>query len=455
MVMYVPLCPREMRNLLELMPPRAGELLSIPLWAAQDFLRDQTERMEAVADVLDQTMESEISAAESTSNRVFRWAGASDPRTNWIKVEDIRVGDILVLESSKGGCDKFGWDPSATATQDIADQAAKPFRSHRHAVRVTPDTVKSKADLSRLVGEDSFADERLIDSLLAISLDADTVELAESGTGGDIFRSIREPMDALRRARAGRIRIYRYPNGSACEGGAILVAEKGINDDQSQPVSAPSTENDRLSSLGRAPVTLDAHSEQVEDWAREFVEKLNLPSRIADDLALAAYLHDAGKADRRFQVLLAGGDEWNMPDGESPMAKSTTWSHGAWKRSGLPDHWRHEALSVRMARHHPRFQDAHDAELVLWLVGTHHGLGRPFYNFAEDVDAVQPFPCLGVDSWKIDAASGPQSLRFDFQGQDWPAMFDRLKRRYHIWGLAHLEAVLRLADHRASELGGK
>ena len=453
------LCPREMGNLLELMPPRAGELLSIPLWAVQNFLRKQVERAEAVADVLHQTTEPGSATAEPISNRVFRWAGASDPKTNWIEAEDIRAGDILVLSTSQGGCDKFGWNPNATATQDIADQAAKPYRSHRHAVRVSPGTVKSKADWSRLKSalaqQDGFADDRLIDSLLAILPADGTGELAESDTGSDPFRSIREPIEALRRARDGRIRIYRYLKGSACEEGAILVAEKGINGDQAQFASPPSTENDCFSSLGRAPVSLDEHSKQVEDWAREFVEKLNLSSHIADDLVLAAYLHDAGKADRRFQVMIAGGDEWNTPDGESPMAKSTTWSLSAWERSGLPSRWRHEALSVRMAKHHPRFQDAHDAELVLWLVGTHHGFGRPFYNFAEDADTVQPSSCLGVDSWEIDTAPGPQSLSFDFQGHDWPAMFDRLKCRYHIWGLAHLEAVLRLADHRASELGGK
>ena len=33
----------------------------------------------------------------------------------------------------------------------------------------------------------------------------------------------------------------------------------------------------------------------------------------------------------------------------------------------------HEALSVRLAREGRHLGDAHDPELVLWLVGAHHG----------------------------------------------------------------------------------
>ena len=73
--------------------------------------------------------------------------------------------------------------------------------------------------------------------------------------------------------------------------------------------------------------------------------------------------------------------------------------------------------------------------LVLWLIGTHHGLGRPFFGFSDPHDGNQ----------------GPQSLAYDFNGLDWASLFDRLKRRYGVWRLAWMETVLRLADHRASE----
>jgi CRISPR-associated endonuclease/helicase Cas3 len=80
---------------------------------------------------------------------------------------------------------------------------------------------------------------------------------------------------------------------------------------------------------------------------------------------------------------------------------------------------------------------ASDAGLVLWLVGAHHGYGRPLFPHQ---DPTENAPDIG-----------PQSLAFDWNGLDWPSLFARLKDRYGVWELARMEAILRLADHRASE----
>jgi CRISPR-associated endonuclease/helicase Cas3 len=176
----------------------------------------------------------------------------------------------------------------------------------------------------------------------------------------------------------------------------------------------------------------------------------------ATDVTLAAYLHDPGKADPRFQAFLAGGDSYG-PDSTTPVAKSgqTRLPSGAWDRAGLPSNWRHEALSVRLATICPEFAHAQDPELVLWLIGTHHGYGRPLFPHTDDLDSVSRPGLLKFCDSDVDlpAGYGPQSLAFDFNGLDWAQIFERLKRRYGIWGLAWLEAFVRLADHRASENG--
>jgi CRISPR-associated endonuclease/helicase Cas3 len=87
-----------------------------------------------------------------------------------------------------------------------------------------------------------------------------------------------------------------------------------------------------------------------------------------------------------------------------------------------------------------------DPDLVLWLIGTHHGHGRPFFDHEDDWDRYDTV-LLGRP---LPAAPGPDKLDFDWNGMDWAGLMARLQARYGAWGLAFLEACLRLADHRAS-----
>ena len=248
---------------------------------------------------------------------------------------------------------------------------------------------------------------------------------------------MRQGLEALRSTRRGVDRIeIQHPYG-ARDRGAVLVAARGIRgaSTSGRPGAQPATEDDALSYRGVRRVSLSNHTCSVVARVDCFAATLPLGKRLAADLPLAATLHDIGKADPRFQLYLTGADWWNRPDGK-PLAKSGRRTvRGAWERAELPDGWRHEARSVRMAMQDPRFSDAHDPYLVLWLIGTHHGLGRPFFGFTD----------------LQHGNSGPQSLGYDFGGLDWPSIFDRLRQQYGIWRLAWLETILRLGDHRASE----
>jgi CRISPR-associated endonuclease/helicase Cas3 len=102
------------------------------------------------------------------------------------------------------------------------------------------------------------------------------------------------------------------------------------------------------------------------------------------------------------------------------------------ERVGLPSRWRHEADSVRRALQSTRLAASQDPQLVLWLIGTHHGYGRPLFPHTD------PLNC------------GPQDLDFVIYGDDWSQTFAKLLRQYGAWELARFEAIVRLADHRAS-----
>lgn len=446
----------DLKSLLRHMPPRAGEIIQVPLWSAKAWLsRRQPKGVDLadISDVPERVSDRELDGSDKRGRPAFRWAGVDDPRTGTVYPDQLRPGDVLVVPTSYGGCDPFGWNPEFEKhVTDVADEVAWPFRGRRHVVRIAKDvaTRKQWGGIREVLADDGTPDNDVIERLL---------DVLPSGSDDEVmtqpaFRSIRKPVKALLDAR-GKV-IWRFPYSSEDDGRSILLAPHGLqNQTTAGNGSEPTTEDDVLSYKSRRAVSIDDHTDHVTQRVARFVATLNLPSSIAHDLKLAAFLHDAGKADHRFQKYLSGGDSWNRQNGLAMAKSGRQLQKGAWERTGLPKQWRHEALSVLMAQAHPRFVEARDPKLVLWLIGTHHGLGRPFFDFVDsdedDAGHDNLVACLSVDHWKLAPGPGPQSMAFHLNGTDWVALYQQLRRRYGSWELAHLEAVLRLADHRASE----
>jgi CRISPR-associated endonuclease/helicase Cas3 len=153
------------------------------------------------------------------------------------------------------------------------------------------------------------------------------------------------------------------------------------------------TDSDDSFFLGRA-VSLAEHSADVEIFAREYAMRCGLGSWLAEHIALAAWLHDIGKADRRFQLMLRGGSEIEFFKDETPWAKSAMppgareAQRRAQEKSGYPRGMRHEVQSLAMlqgqlaaVKECLKKVDATkepDLDLVLHLVASHHGYCRPF-----------------------------------------------------------------------------
>ncbi|MFQ5473705.1 MAG: CRISPR-associated endonuclease Cas3'', partial [Dehalococcoidia bacterium] len=218
------------------------------------------------------------------------------------------------------------------------------------------------------------------------------------------------------------------------------------------------THEDDSASEG-VPVTLADHSEHVCDRAGGFARDIGFPEELTHDIQIAATLHDLGKADPRFQVLLHDGNilqaqlSGRLLAKSNGMPRSRNARRRTRQRSGLPTGFRHELLSVRLAENAASLlAKAHDPDLVLHLIAAHHGRCRPFAPVIPD-EAPQDVS-VNIDGThfsyapRADIASGHGLERLDSGVAE---RFWRLVRRYGWWGLAYLEAVLILADHRASE----
>lgn len=397
------------RALLALNPPSSLEAAALPIAAVRSWLGKTADKV-SVSDVEGAGEESEAEIPTAPSAPVLVRRGE-----NWdfAYPRDIRPGDTVVVPSEYGGCDEYGFAPThRESVKDLSSSArARLQRSALFALTAKTFTNPEISGRARTVWRDVANEEahaiqkEQVDQLL-VSLD-DSIRSAHPWLEAEtVFEVI--------------------PNRD--EGVYAIVVEEAVT--RSGDLS-----DEDISSSRTVPVTLHAHNRGVGRRARELGTNIKFSHDLVETLGAAGDTHDWGKADPRFQQLLRAGDDQVFP-GEL-LAKGRRTS----RKVRVPLGERHEAYSVALIKRYPQLlSSASDPELALYLVGTHHGRGRPL--MPERADEGARF-CIAHEDEQYIFEGAPE---LGALGSGWPSLFWTLNRRYGPWGLAYLEAVLRLAD---------
>ena len=342
-----------------------------------------------------------------------------------VSSDDLRPGDLVVLPSDRGLLDEFGWNSSSTSP--VVDMSVV-----EHGLPL------NAAALQRLCG---ISISNLIDRALGITANDEDIGKAERAEAVEqilIAVSAATPpgwdqaewnafvASLNRQIVTARNEVPRLPR---------RAADRGPRSDELDEMS-----------LAATAVNLDLHCQAVAVRARSIAERLGIPADLAAIVERAGRLHDIGKADRRFQ-------RWLDPDekhGDVRVAKSNM-PRNLWDKAraaaGWPRGGRHEELSARLVRQwmecHPAWCDPSPPDLLLHLIISHHGGGRPLLPPVTD-DTTDMVSGIVEDT----SVEVPANLSI----VDWeqPARFRHLSERFGPWGLALLEAIVRQADHAVS-----
>jgi len=436
-------------DVLSLCPPTVPECLSVPIGIFRRWLMGDPQAID------DSDVEGQREAKEDTDRdrvneeirKVLRWRGKDD--ANIVSEPgDIHPGDTIVIPTSLKGWDTLGDLPPVgdrVPVLDWGDRAYSQIRA-KAMLRLHPAVIEqwmahdAEACFIEIAHQATDLFEEDLDALVD-QLRKSLNKLSKDTSAPEWLRKIAASLATDRMLKQG---ISLHPLG-----GLVLRGSRRL------PVANEDTDRfsdeDDATASGTVPVPLEKHLEGVADLAENFGVGCGLRAELVDAISKAGRLHDTGKADPRFQAILHGGNRWVKSE---LLAKSaeTPQSYAAYKRAcettGYPKDGRHELLSLRFAESELGLlpEDKTLRDLALHLIESHHGRCRPFAPVVLDKEPITvnlPFQgCIlvGHSNTELEQLDSGASERF------W-----RLTRCYGWWGLAWLESILRLADHRRSE----
>lgn len=433
-------------DVVSLLPPTSAECMAVPISRVRKWLSRE------VASVDGDLLGTEVQKERDESKRARKkeldpnrrgvlWRRSKDSAV--IKSpDDLRPGDTLVLPVTVGGWNELGHIPPVAAVTAV-DQAERAFRESRNrgAIRLHPifkSQLPQTAALDDLFGRLDSSEDPLTVRELRQLLTGILADLPDFGKR--------------------KIWFDYYPD----DRGVVVTTRERLGCDFTWVGSVTDDGDDDQSRTTREePITLKDHTKHVRDETLRTVGALPL-TELATTYLQAADWHDLGKADERFQAMLRRSDRtdaWLLAGFEEALlAKSDglpltpLQRKLARERAGLPEHFRHELLSVQIVEMSAMRETAGESiDILLHLIGSHHGYARPFAPVVVDNE----YPEVAIESASITTEQRttcpPHRIDSGIAERFWA-----LTRTYGWWGLAFLEAVLRLADQQASadEEGG-
>lgn len=445
-------------EIVRLLPPTSPECMTAPLWEVRRWMQGvSAAKVHPDADVPVASAPEDAKraqASERSVRRVVVWRGAQECAIAR-SPNDLRPGDTLIIRTQDFGWEALGHIPEA------------PLPAQRDALRGKRDetSTKARAELERRRDLNDVAERATRQAKLRV------IRRIHSAFEG--AEALRELSDAALRQHfidqnlipaawghtpVARLERHRYPASNEEAFDEVVVFKK-LLDPPGKLVLPPGDEDEGEDNLSERNqfLSLEAHTRHVLARAEAALARLGVNGREIT-LREAVRFHDLGKADVRFQAMLAGVTPYEallrptlLGKGEGQRLTAAE-RHVIRARAMLPENFRHEMLSAQIVQACRRdlVKDATiDLDLLLHLIAAHHGYARPFAPVViDDADAeLCAIEVNGVSVTPAQRTAWAPSHRLDSGVAE---RFWMLTRRHGWWGLAWLEAILRLADQQAS-----
>jgi CRISPR-associated endonuclease/helicase Cas3 len=419
--------PNQWPDIVRLLPPTSPECMIVPLRTVANWMRDRPTKNDA--DVPAQFEDDD--SKEAAGRYVLIWRGDDDVAQTY-NPRDLRPGDTIIIPAHADDSLILGHIPvraDGSRPLDIAELAYEQVRRQR-VVRLHPSVHPNlpKDLLDYAASEESVLPKARIRELL--------------GPLADGFTSGPDEID--------------YPRAKGKSSPGLLLRFSvllPIRDQLRPSLDEDDGESSSIESIHR--ITLDEHAQHVADRVRQAIERIHIDG-YAPLFERSADLHDIGKADVRFQALLAGLTPYEAMDRPALLAKSgqrglTSVERNRRRiRAQLPAGFRHETLSVELiASGFITIDPTIDRDLLLHLIGAHHGHARPFAPVVID-DAADETRSIKVNGIAISPEQRQNWIPSHRLDSGIAERFWKLTREHGWWGLAWLESILRLADQQAS-----